>query len=139
MKKLKSIIIATSVAFVIMFTLGGLWNALILEDFYIKNSPSILRSPETFNLGVIALGYFTLAIIMGFIAMANMGKNSKFIDGFLFGATFGLAATLPLYLILYGRWEFSLTYALVDSAWHFFEQGIGGVVLTKLYSKLSNI
>ena len=136
MKKLKAIIIATSVAFVAMFTLGGIWNALILENFYLSNSPEILRSPEEFNLGVIALGYFVLALIMGFITMANMGENPKFVDGFLFGATFGLAATLPLYLILYGRWDFSLLYALVDTGWHFVEQGIGGVMLTRLYFRL---
>ncbi len=138
MDKAKAIIISTSVAFLVMFTLGGVWNALILEDFYISNSPAILRLPEGFNLGVIALGYFVLALIMGFISAVNMGENPKFVGGFLFGATFGLAATLPLYLILYGRWDFSLSYALVDTAWHFVEQGIGGVVLTSLYFKLYN-
>lgn len=137
MKKLKALLIAVAAAFVVMFTLGGLWNALILEDFYITNSPEILRPPQEFNLGVIALGYFVLTFIMGFIVSVNMGENPKFIGGFLFGATFGLAATLPLYLILWGRWEFSLNYALVDTAWHFIEQGIGGFVITALYFKMN--
>ncbi|GJM34561.1 MAG: hypothetical protein DHS20C18_35620 [Saprospiraceae bacterium] len=136
MNKVKAILIATAVAFIAMFTMGGLWNALILEDFYISNSPEILRPEADFNLGVIALGYFVLTLIMAFIVMVNMGKNPKFVGGFMFGATFGLAATLPLYLILYGRWDFSLNYALVDTGWHFVEQGIGGLILTALYFKL---
>lgn len=136
MNKVKAILIATSIAFIVMFTLGGLWNALILEDFYISNSPEILRPVEDFNLGVIALGYFVLTLIMAFIVMVNIGENPKFVGGFLFGATFGLAATLPLYLILYGRWDFSLNYALVDTGWHFVEQGIGGFIMTAIYFKL---
>lgn len=133
MNKIKAILIATAVAFVVMFTLGGVWNALILEDFYLNNSPEILRPETDFNLGLIALGYFVLTIIMAFIVMVNMGENPKFVGGFMFGATFGLAATLPLYLILFGRWDFSLNYALVDTAWHFVEQGVGGFILTALY------
>jgi hypothetical protein len=136
MNKVKAILISTSVAFLVMFTLGGLWNALILEDFYISNSPEILRPAEDFNLGVIALGYFVLTLIMAFIVMVNMGENPKFVGGFLFGATFGLAATLPLYLVLFGRWDFSLNYALVDTGWHFVEQGIGGFILTAIYFRL---
>lgn len=136
MNKLKAITIAAAVAFVVMFTLGGIWNALVLEDFYIANSPEILRPEEDFNLAVIAAGYFMLTLIMAFIVGVNMGENPKFTGGFLFGATFGLAATLPLYLILYGRWDFSLNYALVDSGWHFVEQGVGGLTLTAIYFKL---
>ena len=136
MNKLKAILIATAVAFIAMFTLGGVWNALILEDFYISNSPEILRPVSEFNLPVIAIGYFVLTLIMSFIVMVNMGENPKFVGGFLFGATFGLAATLPLYLILYGRWDFSLNYALVDTGWHFIEQGVGGFLLTTIYFKL---
>lgn len=136
MDKVKAILIATSVAFIAMFMLGGLWNALVMEDFYLSHSPTILRPASEFNLGVIALGYFVLTIIMAFIVSVNMGENPKFVGGFLFGATFGLAATLPLYMILYGRWDFSLSYALVDTGWHFVEQGIGGFVMTGVYFKL---
>lgn len=136
MNKAKAILIALSISFVAMFTCGGVWNALIMEGFYISHSPEILRPASDFNLGVIALGYFILTLIMAFIVSVNMGENPKFIGGFMFGATFGLAATLPLYLILYGRWDFSLSYALVDTGWHFIEQGIGGFVLTAVYFKL---
>ena len=136
MNKVKSIMVATAVAFIVMFALGGIWNALIMENFYINNAPEILRPEEEFNLGVIALGYFILTMIMAFIVGVNMGENPKFVGGFLFGATFGLAATLPLYLILYGRWDFQLNYALLDTGWHFIEQGIGGYAITAIYFKL---
>lgn len=138
MKKTKAVFIAIAVAFIVMFTLGGLWNAAIMEDFYLSYSPSILRPAGEFNLGAIALGYFVLTLIMGFIVTVNMGENPKFIGGFMFGGTFGLAATLPLYLILYGRWDFSLSYALVDTGWHFLEEGLGGWVMTALYFKLNS-
>lgn len=134
---MKAILIALTIAFIVMFTLGGLWNALILEDFYLSNSPTILRPAADFNLGVIAMGYLVLTVIMAFIVQVNMEENPKFVGGFLFGSTFGLAATLPLYLILYGRWDFSLNYALVDTAWHVVEQGIGGLAMTTVYFKLS--
>lgn len=70
---------------------------------------------------------------MTLIVVQNFNENPKFIGGFMFGATFGVAATLPLYLILWGRWDFSMSYVLVDSIWHLFEEGIGAVVLCKVF------
>lgn len=133
---MKKTLIAFSACFISMFVLGGLWNGLIMSDFYVSNAPSIIRPPEEFNLAVIAVGYLALTAIMTFITVVNMSENPRFVGGFLFGATFGLAATLPLYLILYGRWDFSFTYAVVDTGWHFIEQGIGGWILTNLYFRL---
>ncbi|MEO9805033.1 MAG: DUF2177 family protein [Reichenbachiella sp.] len=130
---MKRIALSLIAAFLTMFVLGGLWNALIMENFYLSHSPSIIRPPEAFNLPVIALGYFVLTAIMTLIVVQNFNENPKFIGGFMFGATFGVAATLPLYLILWGRWDFSMSYVLVDSIWHLFEEGIGAVVLCKVF------
>ena len=132
----KKITKAFITCFISMFVLGGIWNALIMEGFYISHSPSNLLAPEEFSLPFIALGYLVLTAIMTLIVVQNFDQNPKFVGGFMFGATFGLAATLPLYLILYGRWEISMAYILVDSAWHLVEQGIGGAVLCSIiYSK----
>ncbi|MBO6524955.1 MAG: hypothetical protein JJ971_14070 [Balneolaceae bacterium] len=120
-------------ALVLMFSLGGIWNAVLMQDFYLAYSPTNILPPEDFSITSIALGYIVLTAIMTFIVVQNFNENPKFVGGFMFGGTFGLAATLPLYLILYGRWDISLTYILVDSAWHVFEQGLGGALLCWLY------
>ncbi|WP_298760479.1 DUF2177 family protein [uncultured Psychroserpens sp.] len=129
---MKKNLLAFLISFIVMFILGGLWNAIIMNDFYINNSPTIVRPEEDFNLPIIALGYLILSAIMTLIVVKSFNENPKFIRGFIFGATFGLAATLPLYLILWGRWDFPLVYGLVDTLWHLMEQGIGAVVLCKV-------
>lgn len=130
---MKRVLLAFLAAFAVMFILGGVWNALIMENFYLAHSPSILRPAEDFNLGVIAAGYAVLTAIMTLIVVQNFQENPRFVGGFMFGATFGVAATLPLYLILWGRWDFPLAYGLVDSAWHLVEQGLGAVVLCRVF------
>lgn len=75
------------------------------------------------------LAYLLLAGFMTFLFSQSFTERPSVAEGFQFGGLFGVIATLPLYLILYAIWDFSLKAAFVDTAWHLVEQGIGGVVL----------
>lgn len=115
--------------YIVIFVLGGAWNALAMPDFYAANAPASARAPEEQSLLAIALGYLAITVFMTFLFSQSFKSAPGAAAGFQFGALFGLIATLPLYLILYGVWDISLSYILVDSGWHLAEEGIGGIVL----------
>lgn len=123
------ILVGGTATFVGMFVLGGVWNAVLMAQFYAAHAPSNARLPEQQSMLFVALGYVALSVFMTFLFAQSFGKRPALIEGFQFGALFGVIATLPLYLILFGIWNISLTHVIVDTAWHLCEQGVGGVIL----------
>ena len=76
---------------------------------------------------------------MTFLYTQSFTKRPAWGASFQFGGLFGLIATLPLYLILYAIWDFSLAHLLVDSVWHLVEQGVGAMVLgAVLFARTGN-
>jgi len=125
----KRIALAGSAAFLVMFVLGGLWNAVVMSGFYAAQAPGNARPPEEASLLFIAVGYVLLAFFMAFLYTQSFSARPSAGQSFQFGALFGVIATLPLYLILYGVWDISILHVLVDSGWHLIEQGVGGLTL----------
>ena len=136
---IKRFIAASILSFVVMFLLGAVWNTVIMADFYRVNAPDILRpleaSEDSFSLVPIVFGYVVIAFLMTFIVSQNFDQNPKFVGGFMFGATFGISVTLPLYLILYGKWDFPYQNIIADTLWHIVEQGMGAVVICAIIFK----
>lgn len=125
----KRIVLAGLAAFVVMFVLGGLWNAVLMAGFYQRHAPSNARPPAETSLLFIVLGYALLVVFMTFLLAQSFKERPSMLESFQFGASFGVIATLPIYLILYSIWNISLTMLLVDSAWHLVQEGIGAIVL----------
>ncbi len=125
----KRILLAGSAAFVVMFILGGLWNAVLMVHFYERHAPANARRPEEASLLFVVIGYVLLAAFMTFLFAQSFKQRPSVPESFQFGALFGVIATLPIYLILYAIWNVSLTLMLVDSAWHLVQEGVGGVIL----------
>ncbi len=123
------ILLSGLLSVVAMFTAGGLWNAVLMTGFYASRAPGIARPPEAQSFLFLILGYVVLGAFMTFLFSQSFRSRPSVVEGFQFGALFGLIATLPLYLILHAIWDFQLSWALVDSAWHLFEEGLGGITL----------
>ena len=125
----KRIVLAGLAAFVVMFVLGGLWNAVLMAGFYARHAPGNARPPAETSLLFIVLGYVLLVVFMTFLLAQSFKARTSVLESFQFGSLFGVIATLPLYLILYSIWNISLTMLLVDAGWHLMQEGIGAVVL----------
>jgi hypothetical protein len=122
-------LLAGLAAFVVMFLLGGLWNTVIMAGFYAANAPANARPPEEQSFLWIGVGYLLLAAFMTFLYAQSFQKKPSVEESVQFGSLFGLIATLPLYVILFAIWDFSLTHLAVDSLYHAVEASIGAVVL----------
>lgn len=125
----KRILLSGGAAFVVMFVLGGLWNAVLMTNFYERHAPANVRRPEDTSLLFVVIGYALLAAFMTFLFAQSFKRRPSALESFQFGALFGVIATLPVYLILYAIWNVSLTMMLVDSAWHLAQEGMGGLIL----------
>ena len=115
--------------FALMFVLAGIWNAMLMAGFYAGHAPVNARPPEEQSMLFLVLGYAALTLFMTFLFAQSFARRPTLVEGFQFGALFGIIATLPLYLILSGIWNIPLTHVLVDSGWHLVEQGFGGMIL----------
>ena len=117
---------------VVMFLLGGLWNALLLHRIIPSHAPAIARTPADVKFGVILLAYLVLTAFMAFLFTQSFPQKPGSLAGFQFGSLFGVIMTLPVYLLIYAVWDVSLGALLVDALWHGVEQGAGGVVMAAL-------
>jgi hypothetical protein len=125
----KRILLGSLAAFVVMFILGGLWNAVLMTSFYERHAPANARPPAETSLLFVVLGYVLLVAFMTFLFAQSFKTRPSVLESFQFGALFGVIATLPIYLILYAIWNVSLTMMLVVAGWHLVQEGIGALVL----------
>jgi len=119
-----------------MFILGGLWHMLIMHDFYEKyGGESALAEP---NMLFIILGVLILATLMAYMYPQGYKGGSAVKEGLRFGVVIGLLWILPLSLIMVGVMGASKKLVVVDTLWHLFEQGIGGIVIGYVYRSKSS-
>jgi hypothetical protein len=124
-------------AFLAMFVMAGLFNGLVINELVSENIESAMLR-EVPNLGLIALGYALLALLMTLIYPRVVSPASySFRSGFLFGMVAGIFWLLPQALVLHGVYQFPLRDLLIDPAWALLEQGIGGAIIGLIYAKYS--
>lgn len=130
----KKFVLSVFASFVAMFIAAAFWNLFIarnlvnLENAIIREEPSIL---------LIALGYFVLALIMSYL-YPKLVRNNSIVNGFKFGALIGILWILPFNLVLHAVYEFPQLALIIDPAWAIIEQGVGGIAIALVYSKLKN-
>lgn len=105
-----------------MWVVAGLWHNLILPGLYDS------LHAEHDGIGVLAIAYVILAILMVYLAPRNLAEAGP-TRWFVYGATIGLLWVFPHGLAMAGAHGGSLTYVFKNAAWHALEQGIGGLVL----------
>jgi hypothetical protein len=129
-------ILATSF---VTFNLGGLWNQLIMFDFYSENSPLIARPHENPKIFFIIISYVGMAGVMAILFKRTFAAKPTFQRSMIAGFCFGLSMSLFLYLILYSVWDFKFEFLVIDSFWHTVEQGFGGLVMGFVLFKTKKI
>lgn len=124
-------------AFPVMFVMAGLFNGFVVSELVSENIESAMLR-EAPNLGLIALGYALLALLMTLIYPRVVSPASYSLrSGFLFGLVAGIFWLLPQTLVLHGVYQFPSLRLLTDPAWALLEQGIGGAIIGLIYAKFS--
>ena len=112
-----------------MFLLAGLWHMALMSDLYASD----LNRAEPI-LGLIAVSYFILALLMAYMYPKGIEGTNKITNGIKFGMVIGLIWVLPHALILHAVSEGgALNVILIDVGWHLVEQSGGGVVIALIY------
>ena len=127
---------SAAVAFVAMFVLSYLWHEIIMADYYASNTPQLTR--DEFIVPLIAAGYVVLAIVMAYMYPLGYKGGSAMVEGFRFGAVVGVLVWLSTNLVYTAIWNYPMGTALVDSAWHVVEEGIGGMAIALVFARGTN-
>jgi len=129
--KFSKFIYAALASFLAMFVLSTVWYLFLMADFFAQHRPAIAR--ESALIQYILLSYLILAALMTYVYQMTDKTGRPAAHGFKVGALLGLIYFFPLSLGFYAIWQTSAPAFLVDSVWHLFEQGIGGVVIALIY------
>src|SRR3954466_8379203 len=116
----------------VMFTLGGLWNSLLVPRLFTSHAPVIARAPADVRFGIITLAYVVLTAFMAFLFTQSFRQKPGALAGFQFGSLFGVIMTLPVYLLIFAVWDVAIAPLMIDALWHAIEQGVGGIVMAML-------
>ena len=88
------------------------------------------------GLGLMLLGYFILAFLMAYVYSFSFSDERPVIEGLRLGVVIGLLWVLPHGLAMAGAHNTSVIYEFKNALWHMIEQGIGGVIVGLVYSRI---
>lgn len=134
---MKKIFISWFGSFIVMFSLAGLFNGIIIKEFVNNNIvPEMLNLPP--NMLLIAGGYLLLAVLMVLLFPKVINEENYSIkSGFMFGVFISILWLLPISLVLHGAYNFPILALLIDSGWAVVEQGLGGIVIGLCYKYIA--
>ena len=127
----KKFFIATFAGSITMWLTAGLWHEIIAAAFYSEETHATHE-----GTGIIFIAYLVLGLIMAYLYPKFSKGDKPLLDGIKFGAVIGILWVFPYELAMAGAHDTSIMYVLKNGAWHVVEQGIGGVVIAFLFSKL---
>ena len=113
-----------------MWVIAGLWHNLILP-FFNKNIQA-----HHDGLGLMLLAYFILTLLMAYIYSFSFSGKKPVLEGLRLGVVVGLLWVLPHGLVMAGAHETSVIYEFKNAGWHMIEQGIGGMIIGLVYSRI---
>ncbi len=129
LKKFTPAALAGSVA---MWLLAWLWHMLLVPGFYAANDEAAHHD----GLGLIVLAYLLLGALMAYMYPIGYKGGRPVLEGLRFGLLIGLLWVLPHALVRAGaHGGDSISYVLINSAWHLIEQGAGGVIIGLIYGR----
>lgn len=109
-----------------MWVVAGLYHNLVLPFL----NPDVDAHHE--GLEVMLYAYIILAGLMVYLYSTTAKSGNRLAKGILFGATIGVLWTFPHGLALAGIHGTSIPYEFLNSSWHMFEQGVGGMLVAIL-------
>ncbi len=128
---IKKIVISTVIVGFSMWVIAGLWHNLILANFYARETEAAHE-----GVGIMLIAYFILALFMSYMYPIGYKGGRPIFEGLRFGALIGLLWVFPHELAMAGAHGDSISYVFKNAAWHTVEQGLGGVILGVIYSKI---
>lgn len=129
----KKFFLATLIGLVVMFLLGWLGHAVLMESMF-ESSPMESVERETPLIWGIAVAYLVLALIMAYMYPKGIEGESVFGNGLRFGVVIGLLTSVPVSIIIFSTIEGgSFTMIVAEGVWHMIEQGAGGVAIAYVY------
>ncbi len=128
----KKLLLAALAGFVVQFSLGGLWHALIMAGKYDELLTPVLREAPTPNIVFIAAGYVVLSLLMAYMYPQGYKGGPPVKEGMKFGILMGLLWVIPLHLVFVGALNFPMGTVYLE-LWHVVEQAIGGIVIALVY------
>lgn len=129
---LKKLFLATLVGGTGMWVIAGVWHNLIMPSLY----EGVHASHD--GIGLLLVSYYILSLFMSYLYTAIHENENNIMKGVKVGVIVGVLWVFPHGLAMAGAHGDSLLYVFKNSAWHIFEQGVGGGVIGFVYCKTSN-
>ncbi|MDH4184020.1 MAG: hypothetical protein OEV92_07355 [Nitrospinota bacterium] len=127
---MKKMAAATLAGGFVMWVTAGLWHNLIMPSLYAD-----LHAKHE-GIFMLLLAYFILALFMAYLYPMGFKGKHPVKDGLWLGALVGLIWVFPHGLAMAGAHGEPLAYLFKNSVWHMVEQGIGGIVVAVVYTKV---
>ena len=129
---LKRLALAALAGSVVMWLVAGLWHMLLVPGFYAVEGEAAHHGGG----GLIIVAYFVLGALMAYMYPIGYKGGKPVLEGLRFGLLIGLLWVFPHSLLRAGaHGEESISYVLINSAWHMVEQGVGGVIIGLIYGR----
>ncbi len=126
----KKLGLATLAGTAAMLIVGGLWEGISARQVFYTLTHS---SGSAIAMNFVA--YLVLAVLMAYIyPLGYEGRRPWYREGLQFGALVGVLMILPHGLAVAGASSERILYAFENTAWHAFEQGLGGIAIAYTYA-----
>jgi hypothetical protein len=134
--RLRTFALSLIAAFSAMFAMALVFHGLFLGDYIAENVDPALRRDSP-GYCCIVLGYAALAVLMSWLyPHYRTDALAPWKRGLGFGVVVGLLWIFPVSLVLHGAYRFPFSLVLIDAGWAVVEQGVGGIVVAAVYSRL---
>jgi len=131
-KKFVKPVITTLACGVGMWVVAGLWHNLIMPALY-KDTHATHE-----GIGIMLVAYIALALIMVYMYPLGFKGGKPVLEGLRFGLIIGLLWVFPHELAMTGaHGGKSIIYVCKNAGWHMIEQGIGGIIISVFYGRMS--
>jgi hypothetical protein len=114
-----------------MWLLAGLVHEVIFPKFFIDETEATHE-----GTGIILLAYIILGFLMSYLYSLAYKGGRPVIEGLKVGVLIGILWVFPHELAMAGAHGESISYVFINGAWHVIEQGLGGIIIGLVYTKI---
>ena len=115
-------------AAILMYGISYAWHGMILNDF------TNLTLPLPVFLGLLALVYLLIGFIITFVSSLRGKQTNPTFSGLLTGVSLGFFIYLIAFTLGVSFKSADTKHIILDFGWQMFEQGLGGVVVARLFA-----
>jgi hypothetical protein len=114
-----------------MWIIAGVWHEVAAAWLYADRIDG-----QHQGIGIILAAYGLLALLMTFFLRHTRLSAHPLLNGLIIGAVIGVLWVFPRELSLAAAHGEPLGYAFVNALWHMVEQGLGGVIIALVMSRM---